>query len=59
MAVATPSAGPTAAGTHARQHLLPDAAVVQAVHDGVEHAGGEQEQCGGDLRRYWLIRFMN
>ena len=54
-----PPACPAAAGTHACQHLLPDAAVVQAVHDGVEHAGGEQEECGSDLWEYGLIRLLN
>ena len=54
-----PPACPAAAGTLACQHLLPDAAVVQAVHDGVEHAGGEQEERGSDLWEYGLIRLLN
>lgn len=48
--MAAPSSCPAAAGTHTGQHLLPDAAVVEAVHNGIEDAGSEQQQSGGDLK---------
>lgn len=34
----------TAAWTHTSHHFLPNAAVVEAINDGVEHTGREQQQ---------------
>ena len=56
--MAAPPPCPAAAWTHTRQHLLPDAAVVEAVHDGVEDAGGEEQQSGGDLGMDGVINLM-